>query len=33
MIKNKEKNYKFVNSNLKMFQRNEDSINLSRFRI
>ena len=33
MIKNKEKNYKFVNSNLKMVQRNEDSINLSRFRI
>ena len=33
MVKNKEKNYKFVNSNLKMVQRNEDSINLSRFRI
>lgn len=33
MIKNKEKNHTFVNSNLKMFQRNEDSINLSRFRI
>ena len=33
MIKNKEKIYKFVNSNLKMYQRNENSINLSRFRI
>ena len=33
MIKNKEKNHTFVNSNLKKFQRNEDSINLSRFRI
>ncbi len=33
MIKNKEKNYTFVDSNLKMFQRNEDNINLSRFRI
>ena len=33
MIKNKEKNYKFVSSNLKMYQRNEDSIDLSRFRI
>lgn len=32
MIKNK-KNYTFVNSNLKMFKRNEDSIDLSRFRI
>ena len=33
MIKNKEKNYTFVNSNLKMFKRNEDSIDLSGFRI
>ena len=33
MIKNKEKNYTFVNSNLKMFKRDEGSIDLSRFRI